>query len=123
MDTTLFDGEGRPAAYLIDDGEKIIYLWDGRAAAYLAGEDIYGWNGKHLGWFREGVLYNPDGYRVGSTREKCPSPTHDDPVKYRKLPLYAKAEKLASPAQPALNDAYSEENLEEFLKQGVIEST
>jgi len=37
METTLFNKNGKPMAYIADDGETI-YLWDGRAAGYLFGD-------------------------------------------------------------------------------------
>src|SRR5262245_22862705 len=56
----LFDSDGRPVAYIVADDERTLYLWEGKAVAYLdydgAGElDVFGFNGKHLGWFIGGV--------------------------------------------------------------------
>jgi hypothetical protein len=72
MDGVLYDGRGQPTAYFEDDGERLIYLWSGYAVAYLVGDLVYGWNGRHLGWYREGVLYDTLGRRVGSLGEQCP---------------------------------------------------
>lgn len=119
METTLFNVQGQPVAYLSDDGEKIFYLWSGHTVAYVEGETLYGWNGKHLGWFADGVIRDLNGYRVGSVQEKCPSAPHDEPPKHVKLARYAKAEKHAASVRPTFSTEYSDENLEDFLKQGV----
>jgi hypothetical protein len=53
MQETLFDINGNPVAYIDYDDEDIIYLWDGIPVAYLDYEsNIYGFNGKYLGWLK-----------------------------------------------------------------------
>jgi len=49
METTLYDGTGRPVAYIADDSDNSIYLWSGHAVAYLVDSNVYGWNGTTLG--------------------------------------------------------------------------
>ena len=41
METTLFDRYGVPKAY-IDEEKNIIYLWYGKAIAYIDNEKVYG---------------------------------------------------------------------------------
>lgn len=120
METTLYDRSGKPAAYIADDSEHSIYLWAGHAVAYVDGDNIYGWNGKHLGWFVGGVLYNLQGFRIGSVQEKCPYATFAEPAKYAKFAKHAKYAKDATSAPPALSASYSDDNLETFLKQGDV---
>jgi hypothetical protein len=59
----LYDSSGSATAY-IDDyvADQVIYLWDGRSEAYLIQTDVYGFNGKHLGWFEKGILHDNNGY-------------------------------------------------------------
>lgn len=59
----LYDSSGSATAY-IDDyvADQVIYLWDGRPEAYLIQTDVYGFNGKHLGWFEKGILHDNNGY-------------------------------------------------------------
>ena len=120
MEITLFDKHGKPVAYIADDGENSIYLWSGHAVAYIDGENVYGWNGKHLGWFVDGIIYNIRGRRVGSIREKCPFATYAEPAKNAKYAKYAKYARYAAYAIPALSTGYSDEDFEEFLKQGAV---
>src|SRR5260221_10479776 len=55
----LFDAQGKAKAYIAED--LTIYLWVGNPVASLdrdsAGDgfNIYGFNGKHIGWFVKGV--------------------------------------------------------------------
>ena len=62
---TLFDANGAPVAYIAPDEEWAIYLWNGKPVAYLEHDgdafSIYGFNGKHLGWFDEGVVRDHQG--------------------------------------------------------------
>jgi len=44
-----------------------LYLWSGTPCAYLVSESIYGFNGKHIGWFRDAVVYDHHGYVVAAT--------------------------------------------------------
>jgi hypothetical protein len=43
---SLYDGSGKPVAYLDSD------------AAEPGGFMVYGFNGKHLGWFVNGVIWD-----------------------------------------------------------------
>jgi hypothetical protein len=120
MEITLYNKNGKPVAYIADDNENSIYLWNGNVVAYVYEDKIYGWNGKHLGWFVDGIIYDLNGFIVGFTQEKCPVATWAEPAKSAK---YAKPAKYApqSPyARPALTMTYSNKDLEEFLKAGKI---
>jgi hypothetical protein len=63
---SLFDGSGRAVAYVVADDDLTIHLWSGEPVAYLARSgtndfNVYGFNGKHLGWFVDGVVRDHDG--------------------------------------------------------------
>jgi hypothetical protein len=60
-DFSFYDSQGRAAAYFETSGELVIYLWSGEPVAYLDGDSIFGFNGKHLGWYRDGLIYDHDG--------------------------------------------------------------
>ena len=80
METTIFNKNGRPVAYIADDGETI-YLWDGRAVGYLFKDQVFGWNGKQLGWFANGTIFDIYGLRTGFIKSKSPIPTDIEPGK------------------------------------------
>jgi hypothetical protein len=58
---SFFDSRGRASAYL-DLGDGLtFFLWSGEPVAYLVGDSIYGFNGRHLGWYKEGMVFDHDG--------------------------------------------------------------
>lgn len=74
---SLFDARGEAVAYIDteDSDEMVIYLWTGEPVAYVrkanyTGEaaSIYGFNGRHLGWFESGVVRTHKGRAVGFVR-------------------------------------------------------
>ncbi len=121
METTLYDKNGKPTAYIANDDESSIYLWTGHAVAYIDGEVVYGWNGHHLGWLIAGVIYDIQGKRVGFTRDKCPVVTQIEPVKNVKYVKYVKYVRYAPYARPALSLGLSEQDFENFLKNGAVD--
>ena len=56
MEITLYDGKGRPQAYIDLLDQNSIYLWSGHAVAYVDNEALYGWNGRHIGWYLDDVV-------------------------------------------------------------------
>ena len=57
-----YDCHGRPTAYA-EDGVHI-YLFTGEPVAYLDGDAVFGYNGKHLGWLANGWVRDLNGYCV-----------------------------------------------------------
>ncbi len=81
-ETTLFDKDGNPVAYIEDsENEPAIYLWNGHAVAYLSDNHVYGFNGKHLGWFEDGIIRDQNGEKIGFTKSCCPKITKIEPIK------------------------------------------
>ena len=118
MDDVLFDGKGQPVAYIEVDGERIVYLWSGHAVAYFFGDRIFGWNGNHIGWYAEGVLYDTHGQRVGSIGDKCPRALQATRVKSAKHARSAKFARKPEYERPAYRNHYSEQDFGEFLMEG-----
>lgn len=82
---TLFDNNGNAIAYIEDD--QTIYLWDGTPVAYLDSNDIFGFNGKHLGWFEGEIVWNHDGKRNGFNKKSLPCFAKFEPFKSFKSSL------------------------------------
>ena len=61
-DLTFYDRYGVPIAYT-DDGINI-YLFSGKPVAYLEQNVIYGFKGRHLGWFDNGWIRDLKGFCV-----------------------------------------------------------
>jgi hypothetical protein len=95
MEETLFDSQGNPIAYVDFKDGGTIYLWNGKPVAYLhTNKTIYGFNGKHLGWYENGIVWNPSGERNGYNKSA--------------LPVYAKYERYKSYKQYKPYKAYTQ---------------
>lgn len=67
-DVILYDRDGAATAY-IDANDLSVFRWNGEPSAYLLRAsdgvfDVFGINGRHLGWYIAGVLYGNDGSAV-----------------------------------------------------------
>lgn len=118
MEKALFNSNGEPVAYVSDDLSKVIYLWDGHPVAYLYEYHVYGFNGLHLGWFIDGIMYDPNGDRIGFTSMTCPITTFEEPAKAKKYPLDKAMSRYEPPPLSELGFGDSKTDFEEFLKQG-----
>lgn len=70
-DISLYDSSGKAVAYITPD--STIYLWGGKPVAYLTndpagGSHVYGFNGKHLGWFVQNLVHDHTGKAAGGTK-------------------------------------------------------
>ena len=121
-ETSLCNAKGLPVAYVADD--MTIYLWGGKPVAYLssdAGPDsinIYGFNGKHLGWFAKGMIYDHDGAIVGAVPTALKTPEQSEPYKSYKQYCPYKAYKEYAPSKPAFSKTWSDTPLIIFLSSG-----
>lgn len=122
MDGTLYDVRGKAVAYIEHENEAVIYLWSGHVAANLMGELIYGWNGYHLGWFAEGVVYDLRGIRVGSLGDRCPRTLQPLRPKGAQRTHPPKHERKPEHKRPDFRPTYGEQDFEEFLKAGLANS-
>jgi len=118
-ETTLFDRNGRPLAYIATDDDSTIYSFVGEPLAYLDGNDnIYGFNGKHLGWFEDNTILDHQGKKVGFTKNACPAFTQFEPFKGFKQFKPFKGFKHFAPFRPFKSTAISAVGLLDFLKEG-----
>ena len=121
MERTLFDKDGNAIAYFSDDYNASIYLWDGSPVAYLHDDShIFGFNGRHLGWFIDEIIYDNSGQRIGFTSSSCPVPTAKEPVKSKKYPMDQIQSKWNAPPLPSLSFNSALQDLADFLKQGRV---
>ncbi len=120
METTLYNKHGKPVAYLGDDGQTV-YLWDGHSVAYLHEDMVYGWNGKPLGWFVNGTIFDIYGLRCGFIKSKSPIETELEPVKPSKHLKPRKNERQPAIMKPTMCYGYSGKSLEELLAEGKIQ--
>lgn len=117
-EVSLFDQKGNAVAYIADDGEGTIYLWNGEAVAYLVQEKVYGFNGQHLGWFDEGVMRDIKGAKVGFVKSKCPITPKTERTKYTKKTKKTKMTKRTARTRATNKNSSSELPLDVFLMGG-----
>jgi hypothetical protein len=117
---TLYDSQGNAVVYIADD-ESTISTWSGKPVAYLDdGSDnepnVYGFNGKHLGWFLKGIVRGHDGNAVVGV--KPPGFSKFKPFKGFKQFKPFKAFKQFAPFRPFLTNNWSSIPWEEFWLDG-----
>lgn len=116
---TLFDSRGQPIAYIEDSSDRTIFSFNGEPLAYVDDKNnIYGYNGKHLGWFEDQIVWDHSGQRVGFTKSTCPALTQFEPFKGFKQYKPFKAFKQLAPLKPLKGSGISTTGLLEFLKNG-----
>ena len=121
IDTIIYDIKGDPVAYITAQFRPTVYLWSGIPVAYLHEEKyIYGINGLHLGWFRNDILFNNDGERIGFTFSTCPVAISQEPVKGKKQAMAKPMPRCYAVSPPKFLYRFADQNLAEFLAEGQI---
>lgn len=82
----LFSSNGDAVAYIDTEDEATIYMWSGEPVGYVDGIDgdafnIWGFNGKHLGWFEQGAIWDHKGNAVCATKEALSGVAKIEPFK------------------------------------------
>jgi len=85
-EVTLFDSQGAATAYVAIEDDLTIYLWDGTPVAYLAPNTqvnlhVYSFDGTHLGWLEDGIIWNHNGDAQGALRQAFSSAVQLEPLK------------------------------------------
>lgn len=114
----LYGSTGSAVAYIAADNDMTVYLWSGEPCAYLDDEDIYGFSGKHLGWFRSGVVYDHDGRVVAAVADRFRSPVKVPPLKSLKQLRPLKSLKELKPLRPLFVQTWSSTPANLFFLQG-----
>lgn len=61
----LQDRAGNRVAYLDAERANTIFLSNGAPTAYVDGTSIYSFDGSHLGWMENGIIWNHEGEAIG----------------------------------------------------------
>jgi hypothetical protein len=115
---SLFDSRGEATAYISTDHELTIYKWEGKPMAYLSGEHIYGYNGKHLGWFDNGIVWDHKGRGVGFVKGAVSMSTNLESLKGLKELRSLKSLKELAPLKPLKTQSWAPIPLSLFLAAG-----
>jgi hypothetical protein len=117
----LYDPQGIPLAYIDCKDQYTIYLWGGTAVAYLYQNNnifhIYNFNGNHIGFFVNGVVYDHDGSIVGCGKDICAIMYQFEPPKEFKQIKPVKRMKNGEPYIPMVNGLWSDITFALFLNQ------
>jgi hypothetical protein len=120
---SLYDSKGKPVAYIATKEDSTIYSWDGYPLAYVyRGEKdihIFGFNGKHLGWYQQGIIYNQKGHVVGFIEDAVMIFTEPEPYKPIKKSGPFRSYKEVVPFKPYFTNTFSKRSLISFLQEGV----
>jgi len=119
QEIALYSSAGKPIAYIAVEDDFTIYLWDGKPVAYLQGENIYGFNGKHLGWYKSGAAYDHEGTVAGATKGKLRGIPQISPIKSIKQIKPIKAIRQIAPIRPIFQLTWSKDSFKNFLLQGI----
>lgn len=116
---TLFGSRGDPVAYIADSSDKTIFSFNGEPLAYIDEKsNIYGFNGRHLGWYENEIIWDHNGNRVGFTKNTCPVLAQFEPFKGFKQFKPFRSFKQFAPFKPFKSINISNIGLLEFLKAG-----
>jgi hypothetical protein len=124
-ETNLFNADGSPDAYIwFSENPPTIYMWSGKPVAYLVssvdgGFNVYGFNGKHIGWYVNGVVRSHEGNPVCGVHRVVSSPK-PKPPKSLKQSAPLKSSKELPPARPLFRRQWSSVPCGLFLSQGEL---
>ena len=121
-EVTLFDKNAQPVAYInYVNKDSTIYMWDGTPVAYLEeNEGVYRFDGRFLGWYEDGIVYDKEGYAVaaregtlkGEISMVTPLPASPKEEKKGKPD---KGVKESKPVLPQFENSWSKTSLTDFF--------
>lgn len=124
LQITLYDKNKEAVAYIDYSDDSTIYLFEGEPVAYIESEEqVYGFNGRFLGWYLDGVLYDQTYNVVGAKHGIAKGgintvSTFPEKRKGIKQVKPIKAAKGNNFAHPALFDSWSKTTLTDFFTAG-----
>lgn len=124
LQITLYDENKEAIAYIDNSDSATIYLFEGDVVAYIESEEqVYGFNGRLLGWYSDGVLYDQTYHAVGAKHGIARGgintvATYPERRKGIKQVKPVKPVKGNDFAHPVLIDSWSETTLIDFFAAG-----
>lgn len=118
-ETTLFDKNGNAIAYITHHDDDTIYTFNGEPCAYIdKNNNLYGFNGKHLGWFENNIIWDHNGRRIGFVQSTAPVLVKFEPFKgFRQFKPF-KGFKEFAPFKPIKTMENSQNDFLSFLLDG-----
>lgn len=116
----LFNKDGKAIAYIdTADKDMPVYLYNGKPVAYLDKDNIYGFNGKHLGWYDKGLVRTPKGEIIGASKEASNRYTEYEPFKSFKQFKPFKTFPEFPPFKVIGQLSWTDDSFEKFLLAGM----
>ncbi len=119
---SLYDSNGDAVAYIDNDEDPTIFMWDGTPVAFIEidGSDfsIFGFNGRFLGWYADAVIYDKKGYAVGARYGAAGITCKVERIKGIQKATPIRPVTSITPIQPILKRTWSNTPLTEFLYNG-----
>lgn len=120
QDVALFNKDGKAIAYIdTKDKDRTIYLYSGEPVAFVSETDVYGFNGKHLGWYEKGIVRDHKGDKIGNTKKAATGYTQYEPYKSYKQQKPYIGHKSYPPYKPYFSTSWTDNSFETFLLQGI----
>ncbi len=118
----LFNQSGEPTAYIDFDKDATIFKWDGTPMAFLKSDGdsnkVIGFNGRFLGWYEAGNLYDKQGKITGQSKEQFFGITKFEPMKSIQSIVPIKPITMHIEHKPIFFNSWSSTSLGEFLYFG-----
>ena len=117
---SFYDSQGKATAYIAVEDGLAVYMWSGEAVAYLAEDSFFGVNGKHLGWYQDGAIYDRAGAIVAvpaAALAQTPDPARPRSPRQQLPPA---REREARPSKPVFGRSWSKTPAREFFLSGRI---
>lgn len=115
---TLINSKGEAIAYIDTEDDLTIYLWKGKPVAYIDDGSLWGFNGKHLGWFEKGIVWDHKGYAAGAIPSAVSVIAKVEPIKGIKQISPIKSIQEIAAIQPIHKNKWSATPLSLFLARG-----
>lgn len=119
---SLFNGAGKAVAYIALSDDLTIYLWSGKPVAYLEKDDsggyhVYGFNGKHLGWFVKGIVHDHQGNPSCAVKEVLRNTEYESYKAYKQYKPYKSYTQYA-PYRPYFSNSFGDTPCQFLLAEG-----
>lgn len=111
----LFDSQRNAVAYVVPGNDSTIYLWSGAPVAYLVDDSIYGFNGKHLGWYKNGVVLDHDGSVVASSAIAFRKAVKPAAERGPQEATPSKAPRESQPITPSVGSSWADVSAHDFF--------
>ena len=116
--SAFFDSQAKAAARLDVADDATFYLVSGEAVAYVVEDGIFGFNGKHLGWLRNGLVFDRSGDIVAAPATAFRQPLVAPATLPRAAEKPPKRPAEQPPARPAFGSSWSKVPARAFFLSG-----